>query len=150
VLDAERAAYEEEMRQEGYPAFEITEQNVHGQLVRAAQRPEYVVVSYIEPSGGNDRVLGYDAASSVDRLEALQRARDTGEPHATGRTILLHETGQQFGLLLFLPIYGRGLPHDSVEERRRNLHGYATVVLRIGMVRASLRAFRRDGGAADL
>jgi len=146
VLDGERAAYEEAVRQEGYPAFEITEQNAQGQLVRAAQRPEYVAVSYIEPAAGNESALGYDAASTVDRLEALQHARDTGEPRATGRTILVQETGQQFGLLIFLPIYSRELPHDTVEERRRNLHGYTTVVLRIDdMVEASLRAFERDG-----
>jgi integral membrane sensor domain MASE1 len=74
VPDTERAAYEEAVRQEGYPAFEITEQNAQGQLVRATQRPEYVAVTYIEPPEGNESALGYDMMSSADRLEALQRA----------------------------------------------------------------------------
>src|SRR5262249_15766016 len=65
VLDAERAAYEAAMRHEGSPAFAITEQNAQGQLVRAAQRPAYAVVSYIEPSEGNERAFGYDAASTA-------------------------------------------------------------------------------------
>ena len=146
VRDAERAAYEAALRSEGAPAFEITEQNAQGQLVRAAQRPAYAVVSYVEPSAGNERAVGYDAASTPERLEVLQHARDTGEPRATGRVILLQDTDQQFGLLIFLPIYGHALPHDTVEARRQNLHGYATVVLRLGdMVEASLHAMEHDG-----
>jgi signal transduction histidine kinase/integral membrane sensor domain MASE1 len=146
VPDALRDAYEEAVRREGYPDFQIAVQNAHGQMVRAARRPEYVVVSYIEPSVGNGRALGFDVASTPDRLEALQQARDTGQPAATGRLMLVQETGRQLGLLVFLPIYGPGLPHATVEERRQNLHGYATGVFQIGdMVEASLPNLTREG-----
>ena len=46
VPDMERNAYEAAMRQAGYPAFQITEQNAQGQLVRAAARQEYMAVTY--------------------------------------------------------------------------------------------------------
>jgi hypothetical protein len=82
VPDAQRAAYEEAVRRDGYPNFQITEQNAQGQMVRAAPRPEYVAVYYIEPYAGNEQALGFDVASTPDRLEVLQRARDTGEPGA--------------------------------------------------------------------
>ena len=145
VPDVERSAYEAAMRQAGYPAFQITEQNAQGQLVRAAARQEYVAVTYIEPSAGNESALGYDVASETDRLVALHGARDTGAPRATGRLMLVQESSQQFGLLIFLPLYSTGLPPDTVEARRQHLHGYVTGVFRIGdMMEASLRTFERD------
>ena len=146
ILDVERVAYEEAIQREGYANFQITEQNAQGQIVRAAQRPEYVVVSYIEPHAGNTSALGYDVASAENRLEALQRARDTGEPSATSRVMLVQETGQQFGMLIFLPLYTNGRPHNTVQERRENLHGYATGVFRIDdMIETSLHGFALDG-----
>ena len=63
VPDGLREAYEEAVRQEGYADFQITEQDAQGQMVRATRRPEYVVVSYIEPLAGNEKALGYDASS---------------------------------------------------------------------------------------
>jgi PAS domain S-box-containing protein len=146
VPDAQRAAYEEAVRRDGYPNFQITEQNAQGQMVRAAPRPEYVAVYYIEPYAGNEQALGFDVASTPDRLEVLQRARDTGEPGATGRIMLVQETGQQFGWLTLLPLYGHGLPHATVEDRRQYLLGYITGVFRLGdMIEAALRGLDREG-----
>jgi len=146
VPDVRREAYEEAVRREGYPDFQILEQNAHGQMVRAARRPEYVVVSYIEPAVGNGRALGFDVASTPDPLDALQRARDTGQPAATGRLRLMQESGRPFGLLVILPIYDQGRSHATVEERRQNLYGYATGVFQIsGMVEASLPDLVREG-----
>ena len=61
VLDAQRHGNEEAVRREGYANFQITELNEQGQVVRAAQRPEYITVSYIEPIRATS-ALGYDAA----------------------------------------------------------------------------------------
>jgi PAS domain S-box-containing protein len=144
VLDMERSAYEAAVRQEGYPAFEITEQHAQGHLVRAAVRPEYVAVTYIEPSGGNASAVGYDAASTPDRRAAMESARDTGAPRATGRLRLVQETGQHWGLLIFLPLYRTGLPSATVEARRQSLYGYVTGVFQISaMMEAALRTFER-------
>jgi signal transduction histidine kinase len=146
VPDARRDAYEQAIRREGFPDFQITEQTARGELVRAERRPEYVVVTYIEPYPGNERALGFDVVSSHDRLEALQRARDTGQPVATGRLGLVQEPGRQFGLLVFLPVYGRGLPYATVEDRRQHLQGYVTGVLWIGdVIDASLQGLEREG-----
>jgi len=146
VPDAQRGAYEEAARRDGYSDFQITEQNAQGQMVRAAQRPEYVAVYYLEPYRGNEQALGFDVASDSDRLEALHRARDMGEPGATDRVMLVQETGQQFGWLTFLPLYGHGLPHATVEERRQYLRGYISGVFRLGdMIEAALRGLNREG-----
>ena len=146
VPDAQRDAYEEAMRQEGFPSFQIVEHDAHGQLVRAARRPEHVVVSYIEPYAGNEQALGFDVASTPDRLVALQQARDAGEPRATGRLRLVQEPGYPLGWLVFLPIYDPALPHSTVQERRHSLRGYITGVFQIdAMVEASLQWMQWEG-----
>jgi CHASE1-domain containing sensor protein len=115
-------------------------------MVRAMRRSEYLVVSYIEPHAGNEKALGYDASSDSTRLEVLQRARDSGRAIATGRLMLVQETGRQFGLLIFQPICSHGPAPATVEERRQRLLGYATGVFRIGdMIEASLQGVERNG-----
>lgn len=144
--DGLREAYEEAVRREGYADFQITEQDAQGRMVRATRRPEYVVASYIEPHAGNEKALGYDASSDSARLDVLLRARDSGRAIATSRLMLVQETGRQFGLLIFQPIYSHGPPPATVEERRQRLLGYATGVFRISdMIEASLQGMERNG-----
>jgi PAS domain S-box-containing protein len=145
VPDGQREAYEEALQQEGYPDFQIIDHDASGQLVRAARRPEYIVVTYIEPSGENERSLGFDVASAPDRLEALQQARDTGQPHATGRLTLVQEPGRDTGFLVFLPIYGPGPPPTTMADRHQRLQGYVTGVFWIGdMVAAALPGLEQE------
>jgi CHASE1-domain containing sensor protein len=147
----QREAYEEATRQEWAPDFQITERDAAGQLVRAARRPEYVVVSYIEPLAENERALGFDVASGPNHLEALQRARDTGQPSATSRLTLVQEPGHQFGLLIVMPVYGPGLPRATVEDRRRSLDSYAAGAFRMGaMVEDALGGMAREGIVLEL
>jgi CHASE1-domain containing sensor protein len=140
VRHRERTAYEAAARGDGFSDFHITERNAQGQMVRAAKRAEYFPVYYVEPLKGNEVALGFDLASNPTRLAALERARDTGAPTATPRIVLVQEMGEQFGFLIFVPIYRPGSSLETVEERRRNLLGFALGVFRIGdLVEASLR-----------
>jgi GAF domain-containing protein/CHASE1-domain containing sensor protein len=140
VRDSERAAYEAAARREGSPDFQITERSSQGQMIRRARRAEYFPVSYVEPFKGNEIALGFDLASNPARLEALERARDTGALAATSRIVLVQETGEQFGFLIFMPIYRPGSSNETVEKRRRNLLGFALGVFRIKeLVEASLK-----------
>ena len=60
--------------------------------------------------------------------------------------MLVQETGRQFGLLIFQPIYSHDPPPATVEERRQHLLGYATGMFRIGdMIEASLQGMERNG-----
>ncbi|MBL7134087.1 MAG: CHASE domain-containing protein, partial [Phycisphaerae bacterium] len=124
VRDSQRAAYEAAARKDGYGNFEITERAGQGQMVRAPRRQEYFPVYFVEPYKGNEIALGFDLASSPARLEALNRSCDMGKAAATARVTLVQETGRQFGLLVFLPVYKKGAPTDSVDDRRANLEGF--------------------------
>jgi len=143
VPDAQREAYEQAVRREGFADFQIMEQTGPGALSRAERRSEYIAVTYIEPRAGNEAVLGLDVTSVPDRLEALQQARDTGQPTASGRLTLVQALGPSSGLLVFLPLYSPALPHATLEERRQNLYGYVTGVFQIGaMVEAALQELK--------
>ncbi|MGB2755352.1 MAG: PAS domain S-box protein, partial [Phycisphaerae bacterium] len=132
VRDAERAAYEQAARQEGFPDFQIAERQAQGRMVRAAQRDEYFPVYFVEPYEGNEIALGFDLASNPTRLEALNHSRDTGKMTATARITLVQETRRQLGVLVFLPVYRKGARADSVQDRRANLEGFVLGVFRIG------------------
>ncbi len=141
VPNAGRVEFERAIQDEGFSGFQITERNDDGRLVRAAERPYYVSVRYLEPFKGNEKAFGYDVASTPTRLEALNAARDSGQPIVTGRIKLIQETGDQFGVLVFMPIYRNGLPHNTIEQRRANLEGYMVGVLRGGDI---LNAFMAE------
>ena len=127
VTDAERSDYENDADQPS--GFRFTERNADGELVTAGNRDEYVVVKYIEPLTENRQALGYDVASNPDRLEAILRARDTGQPAATGRLHLVQSEQPEAGLLIFTPVYsGLGVP-PTIEERRERIVGYAVGVI---------------------
>jgi signal transduction histidine kinase/integral membrane sensor domain MASE1 len=146
VPDTQREAYEQSVRREGFTDFQIVEQTEPGELVRAARRPEYIAVTYIEPWAGNEAALGLDAASIPDRLGALQQARDTGQPTATVRLTLVQAPDHPSGLLVFLPLYSPALAHAGLAERRQRLHGYVTGVFQLGaMVEDALQGMERKG-----
>ena len=124
VTDQERKQYEEAARREGYENFEIRETNPQGQLVRAASRREYVPVYFVAPYKENKFAVGYDLAAAPRNAAGLRRACDEGRAGATSPVKLLGETQDEWGVVLFLPIYQPGSPHDTAEARRRNLSGY--------------------------
>ncbi|MCH8998135.1 MAG: CHASE domain-containing protein [Proteobacteria bacterium] len=131
VADSDRASLEETARRDGFAGFRFAERHAQGQMVPAGKREVYFPVYYVEPYAGNTAALGFDLGSNPARLEALSRARDSGKMVATSRITLVQETGDQYGFLMFLPVYRKGAPTDTIEERRRNLDGFVLGVFRI-------------------
>ncbi len=146
VMDSERAEYESLAIKEVYENFEFTERTVENRLVRAAQRQEYVIVYYIDPLEANKPALGFDIASNPTRLKAITKGFNTGKLSATDRITLVQETGDQYGILLLLPIYQQGVALKTTEDRHNYRKGFVVEVLRIGdVVETALKGFS-DGG----
>ncbi|MDH4235465.1 MAG: diguanylate cyclase, partial [Gallionella sp.] len=68
------------------------------------------------------------------RRAAMEQARDSGKITISGKVNLLFETEKdwQAGLVMFLPVYKHGAPHDTVAERRANIIGWICSVFRMG------------------
>ena len=131
VTEADRIAFERAGRGEGFPSFSIVEEAASARLVSVSRRDEYFPVLYVEPLAGNEKVLGFDVASESDRLEALRRARDTGNPAATAPLLLVQDSGDEQSILVFLPTYRDGVTPDTIRERRSDLVGFVVAMLRI-------------------
>ena len=130
-LDA-RTRYELAAHKDGFTDFVITERNPESELIPAAQRAEYYPVYYMEPLVGNEAALGFDLASNATRLAALEKARDTAQDVATARIQLVQESGQQYGFLVFKPVYRGGKDPGTIDLRRMYLEGFMLGVFRIG------------------
>jgi diguanylate cyclase (GGDEF)-like protein/PAS domain S-box-containing protein len=118
---SKKADYEQQVRRDtsvdknGYPNFRIKPAGI---------RPEYSVTEYIEPLQLNRTAFGLDIGFEPVRRAAVERARDTGEPAATGRIILVQDKTRQPGLLILLPVYRHDIPLSTVKERRSALVGF--------------------------
>ncbi|MGA2404385.1 MAG: CHASE domain-containing protein [Syntrophobacteraceae bacterium] len=134
ISSAERTRYEEMGQMQEVPDFLITERDPKGDTIPAGVRQTYYHVFYVEPREGNERAIGYDLGSDPIRRAALERARDTGAPSVTERIRLVQEPGEQFGFLVFLPVYRKEMPTETVEQRRAALEGFTLGVFRAGNV----------------
>ncbi|SFH72373.1 PAS domain S-box-containing protein/diguanylate cyclase (GGDEF) domain-containing protein [Collimonas sp. OK307] len=105
------------------------------------RRENYVPIIQREPDYGNNRArLGFDMWSDPERRLAMEKARDSGSPAVSGKLQLLVDIGTDSrpGFIMYLPIYNRGQPHDSVAERRAHLAGWVYATFRMSDVMASL------------
>lgn len=114
----ELEAHIRSVRAEGFPDYSV---------YPAGPRSEYTAIVFIEPfDWRNRRAFGYDMFTEPVRHAAMAAARDTGGIRITGKVVLVQETwrGVQAGFLMYLPLYRRGAPTATVEERRQALLGY--------------------------
>lgn len=147
VPNAARAEYEEAARRDGFPDFEFTERASQGAMVPAGDREEYFPVYFVEPYVGNERALGFDRGSNATRLAALDHARASGREVATARITLVQESGEQYGFLIFIPIYLDGAAPETVAAREADLTGFGLGVFRMGDVVASALAGDQDSAS---
>ena len=118
-----REAHTESLREEGFPSYAIRP---------AGERFEYFPLEYVEPFDGPNRsLLGYDFYSDRVNRGAMEQARDTGLPTASGK-VDLEQFGyiRQPGFLVYTPIYRNGAPQETTDERREALDGYIVSVFR--------------------
>ncbi len=135
-----REQLERAVRGQGLTDFRISELDRNGRMVRAGQRELYFPILYVEPFEANRAIWGYDLFSDSVRREAMEKACDTGDQVATARISLIGGGGGDFGCRVFLPIYRKDAPRATIEERRRSLTGFVSVLFRIGeMLDLSMR-----------
>jgi two-component system, cell cycle sensor histidine kinase and response regulator CckA len=73
-------------------------------------------VHFVAPFRGNEVTLGYAAESLPTRQETLARAIRTDSLAASGRVKLIQEPGDQAGVLVMIPVRGKGGRPRSVVQ----------------------------------
>lgn len=132
IPNSERKEYVQQAHVDGLSDFQIRQRNAEGKMEKASERETYYPVYFLNPLKGNDAALGFDLGSEQNRLQALERARDTGGIIATRRITLVQGKTDQYGFLLFKAVYKHGAPTDTIELRRKHLRGFTLGVFKIG------------------
>ncbi len=145
VLASQRETMEQMAQRDGLPGFRFTEQAASGHMRTEGPREEYYPVYYVEPLAGNEAAVGFDLASSKPRKAAIEAAIASGQMVATQRITLVQETGNQYGFLVFKPVYASAVPLHTRIERRDATLGVMLGVFRVGdIVAHSLESARGD------
>jgi PAS domain S-box-containing protein len=91
-------------------------------------RPEYHTIVYLEPMDErNRRTLGYDMFTERHRRDAMEAARDFGNPRFSKKIKLIKEDQEEPGhpgVVLYLPIYTDGQVPETKEARQERLQGF--------------------------
>ncbi|MBV5329743.1 MAG: CHASE domain-containing protein, partial [Chlorobium sp.] len=93
----------------------------------SGERELYSSIIYLEPfSGRNLRAFGYDMLSEPVRRAAMEQARDTHDAALSGKVVLIQENDKkvQAGALMYVPVYRKGAPVETVEQRRAAIYGW--------------------------
>jgi signal transduction histidine kinase len=131
ITDAQRPGTEAAARASGMPGFMFRERTAKGVMVPAPHRPVYFPVNFVEPLKGNEAAAGYNLASNAARNAALQSAMTSGSLIATSRVVLVQEKANQFGFLVFRPVYRAGAAIQTPQDRPLALKGFTLGVFRV-------------------
>jgi diguanylate cyclase (GGDEF)-like protein len=155
VKREERAAHEREAVRDGLANYHIRTIGPDGTLPVSPEHDEYVPKFY-STEARDSPVYGLDNKDGGGREQALERIRD-GNVLSTSPPILLHiGDGDRRGFWAGVPVYALGKPHDTPEERHRNLRGIVQGVFQVGVmidgifgdVRAPVRLYVFAPGAS--
>jgi diguanylate cyclase (GGDEF)-like protein/PAS domain S-box-containing protein len=136
ISDQQRSDFEAKVRFDtsveprGYPGFAIKS---------PGERPEYVVVQFVEPMAGNEAALGLDLGGDAVRMAALNRTRDSGQLTASGAIALALDPHKHPGFAMRLALYHKGAPLATLAQRREAFVGVVSAsFVVIDLMRGSL------------
>jgi len=124
VKGTERAAFETSTAQR-WDGFRISESDGHFRTIPAGERTEYFPVIHAVPDQGKDIPVGFDLGSIPTFAETLSRACDQGKVVTSGRIAYpAPQGGIEYGFMVAGPVFARGTPAHTAEQRRAVLSGF--------------------------
>ncbi|MGZ5053841.1 MAG: CHASE domain-containing sensor histidine kinase [Methylobacter sp.] len=120
------AAHQAQLHAEGFPDYTVRPES---------ERDAYTSIIFLEPfEGRNLRAFGYDMYSEPVRRAAMEQARDENQATLSGKVTLVQEMTKnvQAGTLMYVPVYKKEMPVDTVEQRRAALLGWVYSPFRMG------------------
>ena len=115
----------DQIRKEGFPDYTV---------IPEGEREEYHPIVYLEPvNERNKRAFGYDMYSESVRHHTIDLARDTGITTLSGKVRLVIETDDnvQAGFLMYIPVYAKEKPVQTIEQRRAAFEGFVYAPFRM-------------------
>ena len=109
ITDAERAGFEARMLQN------IDERGRSARIVPEGRRPEYTVLTFVEPVTARLEQFGIDLQARPGGALVLAHSRDTGAVSTSGGQKLASRPG---GLGMRAPVYRPSMPLRDVTQRR--------------------------------
>jgi PAS domain S-box-containing protein len=106
------------IKKEGFPDYKIRPES---------DREIYTSIIYLEPfTDRNLRAFGFDMFSEPIRKKAMELSRDSDIATLSGKVILVQETQEdiQAGTLMYVPVYKKGKPIGTIEQRRAAIKGW--------------------------
>src|SRR5688572_12071961 len=108
------------MQREGVTDFKVWPADSSGD--------EHTVILYLQPATpANKRAVGFNMSTEAARRQAMEIARDTGAPTASGRVKLVQEDelpDTQAGFLIYVPIYRKNMTLATATDRSKALLGF--------------------------
>jgi serine/threonine-protein kinase len=126
---AGRPALEARARAEGLPGYRVREDAADGRMVDAGPRDEYVAMLYMEPP--DESALGLDLYASAERRARIAAARDRGEAVLSPRIRLVQDPEGVHAVAIYMPVYRRGAPLATIEQRRAAFAGVVAEIFRL-------------------
>jgi len=126
IRPEERESYSRESRENDLP-------EMRPDLNPGGERSAYFPLKFMAPSNeANRRGINEDVFADPEHRIAMDQARDSGSPQATGTIFVLTapspgsnaDLARLPGFAVYLPVYREGEPQDTVAERRRALKGF--------------------------
>ncbi|HEY1079249.1 MAG TPA: CHASE domain-containing protein, partial [Bdellovibrio sp.] len=111
---------------------EIADFSIHDVTNESNIQDESYIITYLEPLELNRPALGLDISTEAHRLEALLRARDSGEAALTQSIHLKQSSRYGMGYLLLVPFYSGEHAPRTLEERRKKIAGFVYAPIEAG------------------
>lgn len=118
IESSELESHIDRIQSEGFPDYTVRPQG---------DRPEYTAIVYLEPFDiRNQQAFGFDMFQEATRREAMNYARNTGNPALSGKVTLVQEIDEdvQAGFLIYIPVYKKNATLSTVKERQSQLEGF--------------------------
>ena len=101
---------------------------IHQNPVDAANSDDlYTSVVYMDPySRGNIRDFGYDLYADPIQRRAMEMSRDSDAATLSGKVLLTENSRgtSHTGTLIYAPVYRKGMPLKTVQQRREAIKGW--------------------------
>lgn len=121
-------------RSVGTPDFQIREQAASGGLQEAQDRETYYPLLYIQRPEMRARALGFDLASDPEIARYLKLAADSGNMFFASISPFIKAQSTGGTVFAIYPVYRRHAPLNSDVDRRANLLGFATGLIKLDVL----------------